>query len=777
MEFVEKHDLIKVHYLLGQPYSTLKQYYKSCKNEDERKVQVQMLRQYLQGIIKTRGQIAKVYGYSLDTPLEKGGRLYCGNSIQSLPKAIRGFLMSHTTDIDMKNAHPVILKYICNKHNLECPNLTHYIEHRDEILAEFPDRDTGKEAFLKSVNDCKINKKITNKFFRLFDAEMKVLQETITNMEEYRELRNAVPADKKKYNWNGSAINRILCMYENQILKIATQHFHELGIEIASPMFDGCMVYGNFYEDCDLIQNIIAVVNAKMEGLNMEWTYKPHSNIIEMPEDYVIPEKKVDKSTPNVKIANNDNDAGNLLWNETFKSKLVYSCGSFYYKKDYVWIQDISLIKGSICNYVMNANIYKMNDKQELVDYSQNKKNANNITDTILNIAIENADNNWVSSMFYSSHGKILFTNGYYDFRQGKFCYLTSTDFDNNIIFTEKIPFDMKMNIPEEDFDYINSIRERIFYTPFGVEVGDYYLLQLARGLAGDCMKRFLVGIGSSNTGKSLLSNILKVCCGGYFGAWNGINIAYKPNSSSDEAQKLRWVKLLQHKRLIVSSEIAMGIEIDGNMVKKLSNGGLDDIIARGHCESETSFKIGFLPILFANDMDRITPKDDAVVLRMRAINYEKVYVEEPTNEYELKIDVNMGNEILTDRFKYGFLLLMFQAYQVFQDGGRIEIEPAGIKKSNKDILGDETSIIDRFKVDFEITNDENDFVKSNDIEKWLKDGKFKVSMTKFGLDLNKYVKINNLENVKNGVKKISNKSTRVWFGMKMIQEIDDEDC
>jgi len=220
-----------------------------------------------------------------------------------------------------------------------------------------------------------------------------------------------------------------------------------------------------------------------------------------------------------------------------------------------------------------------------------------------------------------------------------------------------------------------------------------------------------------------------------------------------------------------------MGIEIDGNMVKKLSNGGLDDIIARGHCESETSFKIGFLPILFANDMDRITPKDDAVVLRMRAINYEKVYVEEPTNEYELKIDVNMGNEILTDRFKYGFLLLMFQAYQVFQDGGRIEIEPAGIKKSNKDILGDETSIIDRFKVDFEITNDENDFVKSNDIEKWLKDGKFKVSMTKFGLDLNKYVKINNLENVKNGVKKISNKSTRVWFGMKMIQEIDDEDC
>ena len=58
-------------------------------------------------------KIKKIYAYSLSTPLESGGRLYCGYSIQSLPKEIRGFLMTHTTDIDMKNCHPVILKYIC----------------------------------------------------------------------------------------------------------------------------------------------------------------------------------------------------------------------------------------------------------------------------------------------------------------------------------------------------------------------------------------------------------------------------------------------------------------------------------------------------------------------------------------------------------------------------------------------------------------------------------------------------------------------------------------
>jgi hypothetical protein len=113
-------------------------------------------------------------------------------------------------------------------------------------------------------------------------------------------------------------------------------------------------------------------------------------------------------------------------------------------------------------------------------------------------------------------------------------------------------------------------------------------------------MKRFLVGIGSSNTGKSLLSAALKSTCGGYYGGWNGVNICYK-NNSADEAQKLRWMKLLRFKRIIVSNEIQMGIEIDGNMIKKISSGG-DSLIGRNHCKAEEEFVTNFLPICFAND-------------------------------------------------------------------------------------------------------------------------------------------------------------------------------
>ena len=36
---------------------------------------------------------------------------------------------------------------------------------------------------------------------------------------------------------------------------------------------------------------------------------------------------------------------------------------------------------------------------------------------------------------------------------------------------------------------YMQDLKERFFDIPLGKEVGDFFLLQLARGLAGDVMK------------------------------------------------------------------------------------------------------------------------------------------------------------------------------------------------------------------------------------------------------------------------------------------------
>ena len=89
--------------------------------------------------------------------------------------------------------------------------------------------------------------------------------------------------------------------------------------------------------------------------------------------------------------------------------------------------------------------------------------------------------------------------------------------------------------------------------------------LNIARGLAGDAMKRFILCIGAGNTGKSTLTQAIQHSCGGYFGTFNAGNLAYKDNN--DEAQALRWLMLLTSKRIIVSNEIKTTHKLDSNAI------------------------------------------------------------------------------------------------------------------------------------------------------------------------------------------------------------------
>ena len=294
MELTERLDLKSIHFLNAWSLKDFKQYAKSsCKNDEERKIQFNNLKHFCESNIKAKGEIKRLYAYTEKTPIEIGGRLFSGNSSQGLSKPIRGFLMKHTTDIDMKNAHPTILKYICKLNNILCPNLEYYINNRDEVVCELPN---GKTEFLKALNKDTRNTKIKNRFFKLFDAEMKEIQKQIYKLPAYSHIVNSVPTNRS-YNWVGSALNRILCVYENKILQSVISVINQDHLEIASLMFDGLMVYGNHYENKELLIKIEERVNQDFDGLNMMFSYKPHDNSISMPDDFEIAIKeKIDES-------------------------------------------------------------------------------------------------------------------------------------------------------------------------------------------------------------------------------------------------------------------------------------------------------------------------------------------------------------------------------------------------------------------------------------------------------------------------------------------------
>ena len=58
-------------------------------------------------------------------------------------------------------------------------------------------------------------------------------------------------------------------------------------------------------------------------------------------------------------------------------------------------------------------------------------------------------------------------------------------------------------------------------------------------------------------------------------------------------------------------------------MLKKIPS-GIDELVGRNHCKQEETFIVQFIPFIFANDMARIEPYDDAIDNRGKFFTYEK---------------------------------------------------------------------------------------------------------------------------------------------------------
>jgi hypothetical protein len=300
MELYERLPLAKINHLNKITFDEFKRHCSaSCKNEAERKIKYEMLKKFCQAHIKAKGEIRRIYAYTLKTPNEVGGRLYCGNSVQGLSKQFRGFLCGGImTDIDMKNAHPTIARYLCRINKIEYPNLNYYIQNRAQICERFGE--DGKTVFLKALNDDKLNKKIKDDFFKNFDVECKNIQKAIIALPKYKHIVDTTPLDKA-YNWNGSAFNRIMCVYENKILDEVITVLNGHQIELGALMFDGCMVYGDQYGNENLLREIEARVNSVFEGLNMIFAYKEHDSAIQMPESIEEEECQADDGYASIK--------------------------------------------------------------------------------------------------------------------------------------------------------------------------------------------------------------------------------------------------------------------------------------------------------------------------------------------------------------------------------------------------------------------------------------------------------------------------------------------
>ena len=169
-------------------------------------------------------------------------RYYADSScLTYLKKEIRdSILPKNIKDIDMVNAHPVILNYICKKNNVGCNILKNYIENRELILSSFAEnRKYVKDLFLSILDggfkDIYSDNKQTNNYLKLFENEIIRIQNYFyTNDKRYLDI---------DYNYKGKNLSRIILDIENQILQIMINYFTSKNVNILTLEYDGIYIY------------------------------------------------------------------------------------------------------------------------------------------------------------------------------------------------------------------------------------------------------------------------------------------------------------------------------------------------------------------------------------------------------------------------------------------------------------------------------------------------------------------------------------------------------
>ena len=709
-------------------------------SQKDLKYHVKLIKLYIKNNIKAKGKVKHLYHYSETTPENTGGRLFCTTSIQGLDGIIRGYLYRDTTtDIDFKNMHPTLLAYICKKHDIRCPHLNDYNNNRDKILMQYGDKDGTKTKILTMVNSDKKGRH-NDDYLNKLDKECKEIQNKLKDIDVFKPfLLNAT--EFKPTNILGSFINRVLCYYENMCLQCVIDVVHSQGIDICAFMFDGLLIYGNHYENEDLLKKCEESVALKFEGSNLKLAYKGHDETL---TDDILNEIDIKDDFPEY----SEIDMKNMVLKEWkyfhYSNKLLY----MFDDANGMYTSDKACMRTKITDILLSKTGSKALTIVRLTAVMKHIEGACNEPD-------------WLNDNANSSLGYILYKNGYYHFKQGKFY----EEYTPDIVFMWRLNYDYNYTI---DNDYVDSIRRRFFYEPLGVDVGDYYLEQLSRAVAGDVIKKFFLCIGSSgDNGKSTITNILNSVLGKGFSAFNA-GVFIQTKSTADEAAKNRWSLLLRYCRIIASNEIDTKNIIDGNILKKHSSGG-DSLQGRGHGEAETSYMPHYLCLLFQNDIGKIMPFDKAVDNRTNVISYDKKYVDNPTLSNELqKIDLKLiETEMKTDKFKQSVMHLLIEYYSKFLIKGEME-KPMCMRSAKDDWIGESSDPIVAFTDNYEITNNPDDYVESNDIQKWIDEEKLGITMKKLGVDFKAYVVNNKHDKVEIGKKKrVDGKPTRVWTGIK----------
>jgi hypothetical protein len=541
-------------------------------------------------------------------------------SMQGMARSVRHTIGGpYYHDIDMVNAHPVILRQYCGKKGYPCPVLSQYIDDRDAMLSEMVtsnpgiDRDHAKKIVLSLMNGGRKDfDALQSKpsWLTAFQVEITSIQSSmLSDAENASVVRGVVEKKGSGYrNVGGSVCNRVLCALEDQLLMACVAFVKARGISIDNVVlvFDGFMLPKGL---CDLTDGLLADMSAfvhEKTGYQVRLLEKPMDDIIDL--SGLSPQY----GGRDAIIATDENDASKLFLALVNPNVRRSDGRVFALTPSGTWTDDLTDVRRILIGECLQSNIVKI-DRGVTRPYAANLRGAKDIVDSLIYKILDVpgfSDTLWKGSL-----GKIFFADGVYDFKERRFRPDTESDLTTMRLTR---PF------PERDESKMAEVRQRVFASIFSNDQDvDCFLSHVARAMAG-CFedKHWVVCQAERNSGKGVLVCLNENTWGGYVTSVNSESFLMERQAGGDEAKKLSWLLDCENARMIFTNEITVDKDdkrkkLNGNIIKgKLASGG-DTLLARKNFCDEIRFKIQGRLFMMCNDLPPISPADAMETMHM----------------------------------------------------------------------------------------------------------------------------------------------------------------
>ena len=282
-----------------------------------------------------------------------------------------------------------------------------------------------------------------------------------------------------------------------------------------------------------------------------------------------------------------------------------------------------------------------------------------------------------------------------------------------------------------------------------------YTMMQISTALIGtNTFEVFLFFIGSGSNGKGILSQLLDIVLGSYYGT---LDIDYFNNKDSIKSSSATpALAACKNSRWVNVSEISSNTKFKDNRLKQLS--GRDKIQARNLYGNSFEYIAKFKLCFQTNERPVIDGADEAIRRRLRFITFRSKFVDNPILAHEKQIDRQLKDRIIIDdQYKYAFFAILLKYYYMLSEEKNMKFT---IPKTFENDLNEyltENDPVGCFIKDCLKVDDNKQKIKSSDLF-----NEFKIYSNNASMCVSKFKSI--LE--KNGFKAIREKTGMIYRGL-----------